>query len=164
MHLPSLTLAVLAVLRSTSATSLPSSRAHLTTFVLSTSAVCDNHQSGPNSLSIAVPYGSACGQCTALPATAASLRSISIASLDSRCRVTLFKTGDCTGEGVAPWAGGCWSSGEGLGMKGYKVECPWYDDSEGRPEVCTGDREGLGKEVKELRRRESKGECAAEQD
>lgn len=165
MHLPSLTLTVLALLRSASATSLPSSRAHLTTFVLSSSSTCDNHhQSGPDSLSIAVPYGSACGQCTALPPASTTLRSISIASLDPRCRVTLFKSDDCASEGVAPWAGGCWSSGEGLGMKGYKVECPWYDGSEGGPDVCTGDKEGLGKDVHELRRRKDKEECAADQD
>jgi len=166
MHLPALALTVLTLLHSASATSLPSSRAHLTTFVLSTASTCDNHhQPDPESLSIAVPYGSACGRCTALPAAAAALRSISITSLDPRCRVTLFESADCAGEGVAPWAGGCWSSGgEGLGMKGYKVECPWYDVAEGGPDVCTGDKEGLGREVKELRRRKDKEECAADQD
>ena len=66
---------------------------------------------------------------------------------------------------MAPWAGGCWSSGEeGLGMSGYKVECPWFDASEGGPYVCTGDKEGLGREVKELRRRKDDGECAVDQD
>ena len=49
-------------------------------------------------------------------------------------------------------------------MRGYKVECPWYDANEEGPEICSGDKEGLGREVKELKRREEAGECEVDYD
>ena len=171
MHLPALptlSLLLLAGVQTAAASTLPSSRAHLTTFSLSSTLDCHNahHPRSDSTISVSVPYGSACNRCIPLPLPAArSVRSIAITTLDPRCRVTLFSSASCEGEGIRPWAGGCWTAGSTVGEQGswvgaYKVDCPWFDGV--GPQVCKGLAVGEG--IGELRKRQETEECLVEQD
>jgi len=60
----------------------------------------------------------ATGACVALPA---NIKSITVDSMDSRCRVTVYNTGGCWDQGIQIGVKGCYSNNP---IAAYKVTCP----------------------------------------
>ncbi|KAK3342827.1 hypothetical protein B0H65DRAFT_469479 [Neurospora tetraspora] len=52
-------------------------------------------------------------------------RSLSVGFLDARCQVTIYTEQGCKDPGVVMGVGGYFSDGE-KGLKGYRVDCPWW--------------------------------------
>jgi len=103
----------------------------VTSFILSEHDGCGNGGTTP-STTTQVPFGQACGVCTPTGG-GSNLKSLSVLTLEPRCRFTVYTTPDCSDDGAGSGTGGCWSPGGGIAA--YRVDCPWYP-AELEPKAC----------------------------